>query len=398
MGSDEEKISNIFRKIAWLDKNRWLSEPDDNNPNLINFSSNDLKNSEKILTHFLCYISDRQMPFSQIWDKAGFVYSDIVHSYSQKECVTTDLFNPFNENSFIHRRKDDGTKFELISNDGSVTFTPRYYPSDIKSILQTLMILEEKEYNKDIIQFIARIISEFDGDFLVKRIGFALHLLAYYNIGQPKASEYEKYEEMLKKIEKNKSEVLGILRNKDKFEQKFEDFKKNKNGILFNQKRMWCSLRDYIKYDETCNYMINGLKDIKEDSLIETWNNLDRTELELPGDVWNNNSKFRKCLFKNISMLSSLNKYESPRFIREIYTKLKSEIDEGYPESFDVTFDFVPRMCEKGMCDFCIFNENNKIDELCTKDKSKYCPILLVSCGYKNKCNPKECVAILADD
>jgi len=55
-------------------------------------------------------------------------------------------------------------------------------------------------------------------------------------------------------------------------------------------------------------------------------------------------------------------------------------------------------MCEKGMCDFCIFNENNKIDELCTKDKSKYCPILLVSCGYKNKCNPKECVAILADD
>jgi hypothetical protein len=165
---------------------------------------------------------------------------------------------------------------------------------------------------------------------------------------------------------------------------------------------MWCALRDYIKSPEFCKHVVEGFKEINKNDLIKVWLDLDPSDLELPGDVWNNNVKFRNCLFGKIfddikleEFRSLFKKMKAPVFIRGIYDVYKDEMDYlemGYPEMFDVTFDFVPRMCEKEMCDFCIFNKENKITELCTQDESKYCPVLLVSCGYKCKCKKEDCV------
>ena len=77
------------------------------------------------------------------------------------------------------------------------------------------------------------------------------------------------------------------------------------------------------------------------------------------------------------------------KLLRQIYNK--ENIVEGYPEQFDVTFDFVPRMCDRNNCDICPFNTKNKIKNICVKDSNKYCTVALVSCNYKCKCDPKGC-------
>ena len=72
-------------------------------------------------------------------------------------------------------------------------------------------------------------------------------------------------------------------------------------------------------------------------------------------------------------------------------------LNVGYPEQFDVTFDFVPRMCEKNNCDICPFNltnKNNNIDKICVNDKSKYCTVAQICCNYKCMCKPNECTIL----
>ena len=63
---NKDDIIRIFQTISWLDFRRWNIEE---NYNYINFYRDDLSNCEKILTHWICYIVDRQMPFEIVWDK-----------------------------------------------------------------------------------------------------------------------------------------------------------------------------------------------------------------------------------------------------------------------------------------------------------------------------------------
>lgn len=413
MDTKRIKIVDIFRKIRWLDNSRWESMPNDIDHCSINLSisSDKLTNSNKILTHFLCYISDRGMTYQQIWDKGGFVYSNMVSAYENKnENITESLINCGADDSFYKKIDDNGKSTKVrygfvsrikVPDDDSnplmkdygydknktVTFIPRYYPSDLKSIIQTLMILDDNKFERSIIRFVAYVMNELGGYESTKKIAFALYLLGYYKIGQPKNTEYNK---IMADAKENTKFVLDILKDKSKFERIFEKEWKSHN---FDQKRVWCSLRDYVKSPEFKGYMAEGFKSIGETELIEKWDKLDQSELELPGDVWNNNLKFKKCLFKN---MVEINKNEtSPRFIRRVYDDFKVyDKGVGYPEMFDVTFDFVPRMCANNLCDFCIFKEDNKLGCLCTKDESKYCPVLMVSCGYANKCKTDGCIVV----
>ena len=413
MDPKTKKIVDIFRKISWLDNGRWESMSNDITHCSINLSisPDKLTNSNKILTHFLCYISDRGMTYQQIWDKGGFVYSNIVSAYeNEKEIITESLIHCGANNSFYNKIDYDGkstkAKYGFVSRikvpddennplikdygyykNETVTFIPRYYPSDLKSIMQTLMILDDQKFERSIIRFIEYVMNELGGDKSINKIAFALHLLGYYKIGQPKSTEYNKIKV---DAENNTMSVLDILNDKGEFERRF---KKEWKSHKFNQKRVWCSLRDYVKSPEFKGYMSEGFKDIDKKELIDIWDNLNMSELELPGDVWNNSSKFKKCLFED-SM--DINKSEaSPRFIRRIYEDFKiHEKYVGYPEMFDVTFDFVPKMCANNLCDFCIFKEGNKLGCLCTKDENKYCPVIMISCGYANKCEIEGCPVV----
>jgi len=85
-----------------------------------------------------------------------------------------------------------------------------------------------------------------------------------------------------------------------------------------------------------------------------------------------------------------------PKVIREIYKKIKDceEIADFYPEQFDITFDFVPRMCNKKLCDVCLFGQNG-VELICIPTEDKYCPVALLSCGYFAKCEGKKGNCIL---
>ena len=157
-------------------------------------------------------------------------------------------------------------------------------------------------------------------------------------------------------------------------------------------KRTWCSLRDYIKSKEYgkmfceelrnkcagCQELINAIFNSENDYKTACqW-------IELPGDVWNENSIFRQCI--TVQTAGKLGVV-----LRAEYEKISD--CNGYPEEFDTTFNFVPRMCEKGNCKICPFAkfkemdiDKDRIEKMCTNNTECFCPIMIKYCGYEFKC------------
>ena len=393
-------LTEIFRIMSFYDKVRWDSI---SNYNLINFYKTDLDDDTKLLTHWLCYISDRQMAFERIWEVGGFVFSELVNNYKENKKI--EILKPNQANSFIIENGNGGYSFTSKSTvknnsillksyrykkDDIVKFTPRYYPSDYYSILFTFDILSE--YNYSLTRYIADQIKKYKKeDDLIQRILFSLYLLTYYKIGQPRKTDIADFNENIKKAKVRTNKVKTILN--DSFEKELENFKKD---TIFNQKRAWCSLRDFFKSPEFNLYFKNSLeKENIDTTKIFTLKSL--RQFELPGDVWNNNSKFRNCILENTEYENS--KKSLNKILRDYYEKNKSDLDKCYPEQFDVTFDFVPRMCESNNCDICpigFLKENKKsnFEKTCVVDTKYFCPVALTNCNYKIDCFGEECELI----
>ena len=359
----------LFKAMAWLDSKRWEHWK---NRDFVNFfDKNVLTNCEKILTHWICYITDRQMAFEKIWDEGAYIFSELVYDYSRKveEKVQYIL------EKYLNKKEEDIKFFKSISNEKK-KFTPRYPNIDYKSILQTLEVLDKK-YERNLIKYILNFLKKFkEKEDLLRRIACTLYILTYKLHNREADSD-----KALENIEKN-------------FEEIYREFNKTATE---GKKRLWCCIRDYKKgpYHKT---FINAIKEVaKKDSeeLINLWNNLPMDQIELPGDVWNNNENFRKNFIEKILNLDNIPKsWNMSKIIRKIYEQLKENqnIDDSlYPELFDVTFDFVPRMCSKKLCDICFFS-NNGAEKICIPTENKYCPALLVSCGYMVKCKENDCI------
>jgi len=393
-------LTEIFKIISFYDKVRWNSI---SNYNLINFYKTNLDDDTKLLTHWLCYISDRQMAFERIWEVGGFVFSELVSNL--KENRNIEILKPNLINSFINGNGNGGYAFTSKSKvnnnsillksyeykeDDIVKFTPRYYPSDYYSILFTFDILSE--YNYSLTRYIADHINKYkEKDDLIQRILFSLYLLTYYEIGQPRKTDIADFNENIKKAKIRTKKVKTILNNS--FEKEFENFKKDK---IFNQKRAWCSLRDFFKSPEFNEYFKESLHDENvETAQLFTLKSFQ--QFELPGDVWNNNSKFRNCILENTEYKNS--KKSLNKILRKYFEKNKDDLGNSYPEQFDITFDFVPRMCENNNCDICPIgllkgNEKSDFEKTCVIDTKYYCPVALTNCNYKIDCVGKECELI----
>jgi hypothetical protein len=170
-------------------------------------------------------------------------------------------------------------------------------------------------------------------------------------------------------------------------------FKDNKSSKRYHCKRIWCSLRDYIKSPEFSPLFKESLrkKTVSSDVINNIFSEKALQTIELPGDVWNNKSVFRNCLF-NISGVEDKNGEPFNKKIREIFET--ESIQVGYPEQFDVTFDFVQRMCDKQLCDICPFKavyETNRIGKICVNNADMLCTISLVACGYVIGCQSTSC-------
>ena len=77
----------------------------------------------------------------------------------------------------------------------------------------------------------------------------------------------------------------------------------------------------------------------------------------------------------------------------DLYDQLEGnkDLDDFYPEQFDITFDFVPRMCDKILCNVCPFGKDG-VEHTCIPTKDKYCPVALFSCGYTAICSEENCI------
>lgn len=369
---DKESLIKIFKTISWLDNIRWKIA---DNYNSINFSKDDLTNCEKILTHWICYITDRQMPFEIVWDKGGYVFSEIVHEYSISNLPPQQILDKYYE-KYIDKNSKERFRFKSTDN---IVFVSRYITDDYQSILQTLEILDNEKYKRNIVAYVIDIIKRFQNEEdLLKKVACALHLLTY-QLNRKKADSMA---------------IIKILNNEVEFNKKFKIFKQTST---IGKKRLWCCIRDYKKslLHKTFNEAMNEIADNGEE-LSNIWNNLPMNQIELPGDVWNNNPLFKNNLFANIIDLNSVPKnWQMPEIVRNLYNQLKNDegIENFYPEQFDITFDFVPRMCDKKLCNICLFGKDGA-NLICITTQDKYCPVALLSCGYISKCaeNQKDCI------
>ena len=400
-------LEKIFRIVSFYDNCRWS---DAKNYNSINFYKEGLDDDTKLLTHWLCYITDRQMDFERIWDVGGFVFSELAEKY--KNIADNDnILIPKMSNSFIREDEDDERikkiKYSFIGlsrpnniivekysnvyeNNNSVVFKSRYLPSDYYNILYTFDLLNK--YERSLSYFIAQAYraNKKDKEHLIHKILFSLYLLTYYyeKNGQPN------YEDILNdniSVGERTKRVIEILNTDEIFENEFNTFLKTK---IFQQKRAWCSLRDFLKSPEYGGYFRNTIsKYLSEDEIKELTSETMLHQLELPGDVWNNNSIFRKCVLKRTDYEDSTDGFNV--LLRKFYNSNPKSDMKAYPEQFDITFDFVPRMCNKGNCDICpigfISGKGGSFEMTCIDNNSKYCPVVLVGCGYFKRCIGHQC-------
>jgi len=395
----------LLRTVEWIDEKRWESSTTKSLVNDISFKK--LPPEHKILVHWLCYITDRQMPYQEIWSRGALVFSSIVN-----DIQNNDFQNVITkEEEYINEAKENVKKIGIVSviNDDSFRFisngnefASRFISTDIKSVILTLKILSV-DYDFNIVKYINETYKQFnkliekDNELnLLLLVAFSFHLLSYEFFKNPIKGETENKVEYLKEnikndINKYYNEFHETLNNSnDQFEIRFKEFTKNR---FSGKKRTWCCVRDYLK-SEFNNYFIEALKSIRDHNSLMNIFNYNKEDylkyLELPGDVWNLKDVFIENLISpNLGPLSYSN---IPRSLREA---LKD--DPVYPEQFDFSFDFVPRMCEAPLnklnqsnCSVCLFGKGEVL-KYCHENPDKNCPITNFSFGYINNCKPDNC-------
>ena len=117
-------LNPVFQIIAFFDEIRWNSA---SNYNLINYYRDDLSDDNKLLTHWLCYITDRQMAFERIWDVGGFIFSELVDTIKTERDL--GLLNPVIPNAFIGKN-GEGFLFKSRAQCNGNTVLKRYGLSD----------------------------------------------------------------------------------------------------------------------------------------------------------------------------------------------------------------------------------------------------------------------------
>lgn len=392
---DAEKIKNIWEVFAWLDECRWATKPD---YPLIDYAYDDLSCAEKILTHWLCYITDRQMRVRQIWEKGGYVISAIARSYTRNKDISPkkilEEYVKRERKSYGEGETETSLRIEMrskgsqllervygIRKDEWISFSSRYMATDLACILRTLVILQD--FENSISRYVTFVIDHLGKD--LDNIAFALFGLTYLGIGRVRSEDYkskmktvaEHSEDWRKSLQKDPSGTIKACAKK--FDR-------------FQAKRLWCALRDYIKYPEFSECFAGALNS----ELAEWWKSnyegpkSQLHKMEIPGDVWNNSEYLRVCLLGNYIQVPDKN-WKSPMIIRELYKETYGNHNANfYPEQFDVTFDFVPRMCANRMCRICFFGPSG-IQQLCNPKEGNYCSVALATCGITISCVENKC-------
>ena len=387
--TDAETLRRVLAVFSALDGVRWSHAT---NYNLINYCADDLTADEKLLTHWLCYVTDRQTGFERIWEVGGYVISHMVRAFCRGKVEPDRLLS-----GYLRPGKEQGklqfecglaapnARLSLYGIDKApVIFASRYIPSDAVSICRTFLILDRLAGRRFGVFIRSAVSGEKDMRSALRRMASAVQFLTYDDIGQPAAAD-------VPKVCRGMSAHLAPAMKKfsaspdafvDTLVREFDSFGK---------KRLWCAIRDYLKSPEFNPHLVAAIATLDPTESMRWRRDAPALKaaldvMELPGDVWNNNAMFRDGLFT--PRLRKVPKsWDMPRTVRRIDDEIKGTA--FYPEQLDVTFDFVPRMCSKRSCPYCFFGGG--IQRLCHQKKGLLCPVTLATCGYEHTCEPDGC-------
>jgi hypothetical protein len=353
-----DRVQRFVKVVTWLDEARWRAAPD-----LFGNPVYDLLDpSQKVLVHWLCYITNRQRPFRDVWDNGGFVFSTLVADYAQF------MSRPGSVQQFLeeHQRAGKGKlpAYYASSSGREVSYTPRF-GADHESIERTLDLLSDYggSLTTFISDFIVRFRAEPEG---LRRLAHSLDLLSY-------------------RLELRLDEASSLLHSDADLAW---DFRTWQRSSAEHHKRLWASLRDYRKPGSPFHGYL-------EAQIRWPHSGFELDQLELPGDTWN--ARFSRTLLAQLASDLGLNASaaKASKTGRRLYDRIL-RLDphtDFYPERLDFSFDFTPRMCDQGMCDVCLFAHPASLP--CFPDvrqeTSPLCPVLLFTCGYRHPCIAPGC-------
>jgi len=302
--------------IKKLDEKRWILYQDESDIDDLE----GLSASEKILTHWITYVTDRMIKVKtkdknkNMWKKALPVFASWVKYYTK--------------NGDIEKlEKFWSEKKGFVSLDNGDNFKPRFPKKDKKTILRTFSILDRMKENRNLIKFLAERFDIFKNDEdVIRRIVCYLFLLTYET----------KYDE---------GKTIALISNPAEFEKYYIRWTKEKTQ---NKKRLWAAFRDYIKPGKLKKYFIESISEIDRKDLIPYWEKFGKefkylNQLELPGDVWNKKSTFTKAFLAPLIMKLDTETFrleDVSQVAREICDELNKKYDaQIYPEMLDFTFE-----------------------------------------------------------
>lgn len=393
-----QKLIRAWPIVKWLDDARWsIGASGSLIPGDI-FAS--LAPSDQILTHWLCYITDQRRPWQGVWSQGGPVFAEIVHEYRhQYKSIgdsedMLDFLSQFTLNRGVtggiervdafqaNHQKQEGKTIKYTPNDGS----------HLVSISRTLYALIS--FNGDIIRYLLGNGSFIFGPSLwtddkpLVRMVFLLYLLSYDDIHKGKVSFYRHRSEFAYDLAHYRQNIESLLQSRKALDIKYSAWLNRRF-----HKRLWAACRDYFKPGSYHQPIFHealeaaGAKSVV-DFLVQNKKEV-LCSLELPGDTWN--LTFSKNLFDN--------KVNSPSNLRLHYNHLRAQgliSDDFYPEQFDMSFDFAPKMCEREQELLCPFKYSTLLKQYCLQNggQGKTCPVVKILCGYNVTCSITGCPVI----
>lgn len=346
------------RVVTWLDSARWDRAVDP----IDNPFYEKLKPADKILVHWLCYITDRQRPFREVWEDGGFVFSSIAGDYYAGRGSALSM----REFQAKHRKERQGKlpAYYATYGDKEVAYTPRF-GADARSIERTLTIL--CEYDRSLATFMSHFISPFGRNHQgLKRLAHCLDLLSY-------------------RLELTIDEARSLLGSEDRLSRHFQNWSRRSTQ---GHKRLWAAVRDYRKGGSPFRRYLEADLDWPDVGF-------ELDQLELPGDLWNDRFSDRLVAPIASSLGLTMTRTTSSQIARQLYEQILDlePHTDFYPERLDFSFDFAPRMCDVEMCDVCLFAESPELPCLgqMGEEDGKLCPVVLLSCGYRYPCRVADC-------
>jgi len=388
----KDKLLAVWEIVRWLDEARW-NEEETKHILIPGTVFENLDEGQKIIVHWLAYVTDQQRPYQDVWMKGGPIFAEIINKYCNKPGSIFTLLESYTSRS----AKSGGvdifkSKTQLI--DGlPIEYTPRF-GMHILSIARTLYLLEPFKLNlvkylSEHWDFAGKPENNSEGDNCISRIAFLLYLLSYHSIEKGIVSLHNNGEEIRKHINKY-SEWLGNLFSDE--ERLYDYFNKWSRKDRYH-KRLWAALRDYLKpkscFQKYFRKSLGNIGNIAFKTFLENKGEEILESLELPGDLWNLRF-FEKMFHEDIASPEDLRgEYERLKKLHRLSTRF-------YPEQFDVSFSFSQYMCDEIMEDYCPFRANSQIRKFCIRTigipkTGNLCPVAMITCGFRYYCKPEDC-------